>query len=74
MLSYAKIFYASGSFLFHHRNLASAGSTIIAPSMFTTNINVSKMPISIWNLSEENTHVLTPIASVIQSFIGSAME
>ncbi len=57
--------YASGSFLFHQRKRAKAGSTIMAPNMFTTNIKVSKIPMSIWNLSDENTHVLTPIASVI---------
>ena len=44
---------------------ASAGSSRIAPSMFTTNRNVSMMPMSAWNLSGENTQVTTPIASVM---------
>ena len=33
--------------------------------MFTTKRNVSRMPTSAWNLSGENTHVTTPIASVM---------
>ena len=42
----------------------SAGSSSIAPSMFTRNMNVSIRPTSAWNLSGENTQVATPIASV----------
>ena len=43
----------------------SAGSSSIAPSMFTRNMNVSMRPTSAWNLSGENTQVATPIASVM---------
>ena len=44
---------------------ARAGSSTIAPSMFTRNMNVSMMPMSAWNFSGENTQVATPMASVM---------
>ena len=36
----------------------------MAPSIFTTNMNVNNIPMSIWNLSAEKNQVLTPIANV----------
>ena len=44
---------------------ARAGSSTIAPSMFTRNMNVSMMPMSAWNFSGENTQVATPMARVM---------
>ena len=43
---------------------AIAGSIIIAPNIFTKNMKVNNIPISIWNLSAEKNQVLTPIANV----------
>ena len=43
---------------------ASAGRIIMAPNIFTTNMKVSRIPMSIWNLSAEKNQVLTPIANV----------
>ena len=37
------------------------GSNTMAPSMFTRNMNVSRMPMSAWNLSGAKIHVPTPI-------------
>lgn len=65
MFSYVKIFYVLGLFLFYYRNFVSVGSIIIVLSMFMMNINVSKMFIFIWNLSEENIYVFMFIVSVI---------
>src|SRR6185503_16222362 len=45
--------------------VASAGSSTIAASMFTRNMNVSITPMSAWNFNGENTHVATPMASVM---------
>src|SRR4029077_2122707 len=44
---------------------ASAGSRMMAPSMFTKNMKVSMIPMSAWNCSGENTQVTTPMASVM---------
>ena len=44
---------------------ARAGSRTMAPTMFTRNMKVSKMPMSAWNLSGEKIQVATPTARVI---------
>ncbi|MCY1462214.1 hypothetical protein D9M71_799620 [compost metagenome] len=47
------------------KKCAKAGNRISAPSMFTTNINARRMPISAWNLIGENAQVATAIARVM---------
>ena len=47
-----------------NRKCDSAGISTSAPSMFHTNMNVSRMPMSAWNLIGDKAQVTTPAASV----------
>ena len=60
-----KTFVMNADYFFFTRKLARAGNNSIAPSILILNMNINRMPMSVWNFKGEKIQVMTPMVRVI---------